>query len=192
MDDLQLVIGGWKEAKKCDVEAEIKRNFETLEAAPILKDIHVPFVRTNFARVEVQFGTSKLAERRHVQFLTLKALKKHFEAHPCSMISQQSDCRLWGSRNRSREERAQIRALVGVKEYCAQHINDMFIDLDWRGKLWIRSEQVLFHDTSRRPTEDSPMLNGSRGDESGWWADLAVPSRVLPRDKESIVDELIA
>ena len=108
------------------------------------------------------------------------------------MISQQSDCRLWGSRNRSWEERAQIRALVGVKEYCAQHINDMFIDLDWRGKLWIRSEQVLFHDTSRRPTEDSPMLNGSRGDESGWWADLAVPSRVLPRDKESIVDELIA
>ena len=68
----------------------------------------------------------------------------------------------------------------------------MFIDLDWRGKLWIRGEQVLFHASLKRPKDDSLMLNDSRGDESGWWVDLATLSRVLPRDKETIVSELIA
>ena len=192
VDDLQLVIGGWQEAKKGEVEAEIRRIFETLEAGPLLKDIHVPFIRTNFARVELQFGSSKLAERRQVQSLTLKALKKHFETHPYSSIQQQSSSRLWASRNRSREERAKIRALVGVKEYCARYVSEMFIDLDWRGKLWIRGEQVLFHASLKPPKDDSLMLNDSRGDESGWWVDLATLSRVLPRDKETIVSELIA
>ena len=191
VDDLQLVIGGWQ-AKKSEVEAEIRSIFDTLEAGPLLKDIHVPFIRTNFARIELQFGSSKLAERRQVQSLTLKALKKHFEAHPYSSIQQQSSNRLWASRNRSREERAKIRALVGVKEYCARYISEMFIDLDWRGKLWIRGEQVLFHASLKRPKDDSLMLNDSRGDESGWWVDLATLSRVLPRDKETIVSELIA
>ena len=158
----------------------------------MLKDIHVPFVRTNFARVELQFGASKLAERRQVQSLTIKALKKHFVSHPHSSIPQQTESRLWVSRNRSKEGKAKIRALVGVKEFCSQHINSMFIDLDWRGKLWIRSEQILFHASLRRPTDDSLMLNDSRGDESGWWVDLAVLSRVLPRDRETIVSELIA
>ena len=192
VDDLQLVIGGWQEAKKGEVEAEIRRIFETLEAGPLLKDIHVPFIRTNFARVELQFGSSKLAERRQVQSLTLKALKKHFETHPYSSIQQQSSSKLWASRNRSREERAKIRALVGVKEYCARYVSEMFIDLDWRGKLWIRGEQVLFHANLKPPKDDSLLLNDSRGDESGWWADLATLSRVLSRDKETIVSELIA
>ena len=66
IDDLQLVIGGWKEAKKSDIEAEIRRLFGVFEAAPLLKDIQGPFVRSNFARIELQFGPSKQAERRHV------------------------------------------------------------------------------------------------------------------------------
>ena len=174
-------------------KAEIRRLFTTLEATPLLKDIHVPFVRTNFARVELQFGASKLAERRQVQSLTIKALKKHFCFHTPTARSHSKprvDC---GCRATVvRKGKAKIRALVGVKEFCSQHINSMFIDLDWRGKLWIRSEQILFHASLRRPTDDSLMLNDSRGDESGWWVDLAVLSRVLPRDRETIVSELIA
>ena len=82
IDDLQIVRGGWKEARKSDVESEIRCLFQTLEASPLLKEIHVPSIRTNFARVELQFGASKLAERRNVQSLTIQALKKHFDAPP--------------------------------------------------------------------------------------------------------------
>ena len=163
VDDLQLVIGGWKEARKADIEEEVRRLFSRLEATPLLKDLHTPFIRSNFARIELQFGTSKLAERRQVQALTLKALKQRFANEPTSQIPQQTGNRLWASRNRSKDERAKIRALVGVKEYCAQHINPMFIDLDWRGKLWIRGEQVLFHANQHRPRDSSLMLNDSKG-----------------------------
>ena len=192
VDDLQLVIGGWKEARKADIEEEVRRLFSRLEATPLLKDLHIPFIRSNFARIELQFGTSKLAERRQVQALTLKALKQHFANEPTSQIPQQTGNRLWASRNRSKDERAKIRALVGVKEYCAQHINPMFIDLDWRGKLWIRGEQVLFQANQHRPSDSSLMLNDSKGDESGWWVDLHVLSQVLPRDKNTIEMELLA
>ena len=157
-----------------------------------LKTYIFPFARSNFARIELQFGSSKLAERRQVQALTLKALKQHFTNEPTSQIPQQAGNRLWASRNRSKDERAKIRALVGVKEYCAQHINPMFRDLDWRGKLWIRSEQVLFHASQHHPHDSSLMLNDSKGDESGCWVDLQVLSRVLPRDKETIETEMLA
>ena len=83
VDDLQLVIGGWKEARKADIEEEVRRLFSRLEATPLLKDLHIPFIRSNFARIELQFGTSKLAERRQVQALTLKALKQH-ESDPAA------------------------------------------------------------------------------------------------------------
>eukprot|EP00439_Symbiodinium_sp_Y106_P041350 s2924_g5.t1 len=119
IDDFQLVMGGWSEAKKADIEEEI---------------------------------------------------------------------RLWAARNRSKEERAKIRALVGIKEYCLKYVNQMFIDLDWRGKLWIRSEQVLFFAHTRKPNTDSLMLND--GDESGWWVDLRVLSKVLGKPQDEITREL--
>ena len=68
----------------------------------------------------------------------------------------------------------------------------MFIDLDWRGKLWIRGEQVLFQANQHRPRDSSLMLNDSKGDESGWWVDLHVLCQVLPRDKNTIEMELLA
>ena len=69
-----------------------------------------------------------------------------------------------------------------------KYVNQMFIDLDWRGKLWIRSEQVLFFAHTRKPNTDSLMLND--GDESGWWVDLRVLSKVLGKPQDEITREL--
>ena len=191
VDDLQLVVGGWREAKKTEVEAEVRRLFDAIDAGALLQDIHVPFVRTNFARVELLFTSTKLQERRRIQTLVLTHLKKHLEKEPFSTIAKQTSCRLWVTRNRSKEERAKIRALVAMKEYCSKHVNPMFIDLDWRGKLWVRSEQILFFAHTKRPHHASLMLNDSRGDESGWWVDLQVLSRVLARSQKDIESDLL-
>ena len=191
VDDLQLVVGGWREAKKTEVEAEVRRLFDAIDAGALLQDTHVPFVRTNFARVELLFTSTKLQERRRIQTLVLTNLKKHLEKEPFSTIAQQTSCRLWVTRNRSKEERAKIRALVAMKEYCSKHVNPMFIDLDWRGKLWVRSEQILFFAHTKRPHHASLMLNDSRGDESGWWVDLQVLSRVLARSQKDIESDLL-
>ena len=71
-----------------------------------------------------------------MQSLTLEGIKKYLATEPFSELPQQVQSRLWVARNRSKEDRAKIRALVGIKEYCSKYISQEFIDLDWRGKLW--------------------------------------------------------
>ena len=81
IDDFQLVMGGWSEAKKADIEEEIRSIFNHMQATPLLRDIHVPFVRSNFARIELLFAdTQGLAERRRVQTLALEGIKKYQRA----------------------------------------------------------------------------------------------------------------
>ena len=186
VDDLQLVVAGWREALKSEVELEVRKLFAAIDASALLHDIHVPFVRTNFARVELLFTSTKLQERRRIQTLVLTNLKKYLEQERYSKISQQASSRLWITRNRSKEDRAKIRELVAMKEYCSKHINPSFIDLDWRGKLWVCSEQVLLFAANKKPYQASLMLNGARGDESGWWVDLHVLSRVLAKPQKDV------
>ena len=191
IDDFQLVIGGWNEAKKSDIESEVRQIFSKIQASPLLHDVHIPFIRSNFARIELLYAdTQGLGERRKVQSLTLEGIKKYLATEPFSKLPQQAQSRLWVARNRSKEDRAKIRALVGIKEYCSKYISQDFIDLDWRGKLWIRGEQVLYFAANRKPYDHSLMLNDAKGDESGWWVDLRVLARVLARNQDDITREL--
>ena len=66
-DDLQLVIGGWDEARRTDIEHEVKHLFEQIDATALLHNIHIPFVRSRFARIELLYVGSTLSERRRVQ-----------------------------------------------------------------------------------------------------------------------------
>ena len=74
-------MGGWSEAKKAVIEEEIRSIFNHMQATPLLRDIHVPFVRSNFARIELLFAdTQGLAERRRVQTVALEGIKKYQRA----------------------------------------------------------------------------------------------------------------
>ena len=64
VDDFQIVIGGWNEAKRSEIENEIRRLFETIQASPLLHNIHVPFVRSKF---EWSFSTPTATLRRDVK-----------------------------------------------------------------------------------------------------------------------------
>ena len=190
VDDFQIVIGGWNDAKRGDIEAEIRHLFELNQASPLLHNIHVPFVRSKFARVELLYTEGNLAERRKVQNLVIEALKKTFRDFR-SGIAGQHDKALWVTRNRSKEDREKIRALVSIKDWALKHTSAILIDLDWRGKLWIRGEQVLNWHQFRKPGEGAMMLTNAAGDETGWWVDVHQLSRILAISVDQVRDELL-
>ena len=190
VDDFQIVIGGWNDAKRGDIEAEIRHLFELNQASPLLHNIHVPFVRSKFARVELLYTGGNLAERRKVQNLVIEALKKTFRDFR-SGISGQHDKALWVTRNRSKEDREKIRALVSIKDWALKHTSAILVDLDWRGKLWIRGEQVLHWHQFRKPGEGAMMLTNVAGDETGWWVDVHQLSRILAIPVDQVRDELL-
>ena len=59
VDDFQLVIGGWSEAKNSDIEAEVRQIFSKIQASPLLHDVHIPFIRSNFARIELLYADTQ-------------------------------------------------------------------------------------------------------------------------------------
>ena len=121
--------------------------------------------------------------------MTLQALKRHLEGYT-SIIQGQERRRLWATRNRSREEREKIRALVSIKDWAGKHLSQQFIDMDWSGRLWIRSGQVLYWHLFRKPDEDSMMLTNATGDETGWFVDVKQLGRLLSLHPDQVRDEL--
>ena len=189
VDDLQLVVGGWDDARRGEIEQEVRELFVAIEASPLLTNIHVPFVRSRFARIELHYTSQSLAERRRVQTLTLEALKKAL-ANYTSTIQGQQGKRLWVTRNRSKEDREKIRALVSMKDYAKRYLEENQIDLDWRGRLWLKGQQVLFWHVWKRPEEGAIMLTNANGDETGWWIDSIQFARVLGLPEERVRQEL--
>ena len=52
IDDLQIVVGGWDKARRGEVEQEVRHLFGEIDAKALLHNIHIPLVRTRFARIE--------------------------------------------------------------------------------------------------------------------------------------------
>ena len=189
VDDLQLVIGGWDDARRGEIEQEIRDLFTKIEASPLLLNMHIPFVRSRFARVELLFTTDSLAERRRIQTLTLEALKKALTNYT-SVIQGQQGKRLWVTRNRSKEDREKIRALVSMKDYAKRYLDESQIDLDWRGRLWLKGEQALYWHIWKKPGEGSIMLTNAAGDETGWWIDSEQFAKLLNIPSDRVRQEL--
>ncbi|CAE7836810.1 nmt [Symbiodinium sp. CCMP2592] len=49
-EDLQLVLGGWTEGRKGDVEGEVREIFRTCGLEGRISEIIIPYIRTNFAK----------------------------------------------------------------------------------------------------------------------------------------------
>ena len=62
--------------------------------------------------------------------------------------------------------------------------------MDWSGRLWIRSEQVLYWHQTRKPNEESMMLTNASGDETGWFVDVKQLGRLLSLHPDPVRDEL--
>ena len=115
-EDLQIVFGGWADARKGDAEGEIREIFRRCGIEERLESVIIPYIRTTFARINLKFpeGCTSIQARRVFQSQMLEKLKA---ATFLSGVSGSKDRPLWMTRNRSVEERQQIRALVQLKEF---------------------------------------------------------------------------
>ena len=79
---------------------------------------------------------------------------------------------------------------MSMKDYAKRYLDESQIDLDWRGRLWLKGQQVLFWHVWKRPEEGAVMLTNANGDETGWWIDSVQFARVLGLPEERVRQEL--
>ena len=104
-DDLQIVVGGWTDARRSEAFEEVKHMLVNVGYPDCWNDLWSPATRTNFVRVSLAFQDpgAHISILRNFQNKVLTALKgKSFK----SGIEGQSGCRLWATKNKSPEERA--------------------------------------------------------------------------------------
>ena len=175
-DSWQLVVGGWVDARRVDMEDEVRRWFADVGCAPLLRDIHGPQVRGNTCRVSLVYTEDTDRANRQIQVKLLQCL----QARGCaSRIDGQAGKVLWVKRNRSPEERATVRALVSLKALVAQHAAPSTFEFDWRGKFWLHGQQVLFHVGATAAKDGALLLLDARGRETGWWVDGPLVAKLL-------------
>ena len=185
VDELQLVIGGWVEAKREHVETDVRAMFEQLNASPLLKAVFVPYVRSSFCRVELFYTDANIWAQRKLQTMVLQHLKAMTFV---SKAPGQERSVFWFSRNRTPRERAKIRAILQVQSLCQKYLGEHAVDRDWRGKVWAHGTQVLFHvDKDRRP-EQCLMLVDARGNETGWFLDVSMLEARLGAPQAEILE----
>ena len=173
-EDLELVIGGWSEGRRPDVEHEVNQIFRKLQIEDRLHEVIIPYVRVNVCRVALKFpeGTQNIRAQRAFQTQTLEKLKstKFLSGVPGSKNRE-----LWMTKNRTPEERNKIRGLVQTKEF---YVHVKYGDarpretpeIDWRGRVYVGRVQALA-EASNLPADADPAdiyLCDSRGDHTGW------------------------
>ena len=171
--DLQLVMGGWHEARKSDAEGEIREAFASAGFGGAVQDIWAPHVRTTFMKITLKFPdrNASLTAKRTYQTEILKAIKA-LQLKSRSLGSE--DRNLWITKQRAPEERNKIKVVVATRDFVERyaaatggHFRNH--ELDWRGKVYLRNLNVLFHVEGAEPAaEDFHHLN-TKGSPTGWF-----------------------
>ena len=134
-DTWQLVVGGWTDARRVDMEDEVRAWFSSVQCAPLLKDIHGPQIRGSTCRVSLVYTEDSDRANRQVQSKLLQCLQA---VAWTSRIEGQASRALWDKRNRSPEERATV--LVTLKNLVSQHAVPGSFEPDGRGRFWVQGQ----------------------------------------------------
>ena len=176
LEDFDVVVGGWQDARKTDAETEVKNLFEAVGLASAWKDLFTPYSRTSFMRVRLNFPDEEapVYELRRFQTEVINKLKEHKWT---SGVEGSKDKALWVTRHRSPEERQKVRALVVCKEFL-QHVPNLPThpkqrmsppEIDWRGKVFAGNLQFLGHMDTENPDAYDQMIEDSRGNHTPWF-----------------------
>ena len=115
--DLQIVVGGWKEAPRWAAEKETRSLFHECGIHDDIKDLWAPGARTNFVRVSLKFPPhcTFLPAKRQFQVRARERLKQDKWT---SSIQGSEGGFLWISRHRSVAERHKIRVILQCKDFA--------------------------------------------------------------------------
>ena len=187
VDDLQIVIGGFVNAKRADLQAELRSFFEQHGGPEVLKEVFVPYLRSNITRLELNFpGEADLRQRRLIQTQVLEVLKTNYTR---STIPGQESNNLWIQRNRSPEDRQMIRSILRTKDIL-QSLSpaSSCVEFEWRGRVYLDGHNVLFHTSQKSVSPNHFPLSDAKGSHNGWWIDTGLVSRLLGRGVQEVED----
>ena len=192
-EDLDIVIGGWNDARKADAFDEVRNIFKNIQAEHAIDDIWAPHGRTTFAKVKLAFAENQttLQARRQFQMQIVSKIKnKNFR----SGIHGSEGLKVWATKSKTPEERAKIRAVVLTKEFYKNvategppKFDEDQIEISWVGKVYIDHFQLL--GSVERDGEPQPydaIIEDSKGNHMNWYIRAEEFHRVTGRPKESL------
>ena len=194
--DLDIVVGGWSDARKSDAIDEVHNIFRNIQFENSIEEVWAPYSRTGFTKVKLKFPDpeASVVVRRQFQTLIINKIKeKHFR----SGVLGSEGAKIWATKSKTPEERAKIRAVVLTKEFyktlspgpgLAKFAEDQ-IEISWAGKVYIDRFQLL--GSVERDGEPAPFdvcIEDSRGNHMNWYIKADVFSKVTSLEKEALQD----
>ena len=155
--EFQIVIGGWKDARKTEAEEEAEKVLVAAGFPGVIKECWAPYIRTTFLKVTLHYPAHAvtLFAKRTWQMKLIQAVKSlsYTSGAPGSEGAE-----IWISKQRSVEERHKIRALVVTKEFIEKLKRKTGTDceapeIDWRGRLYVGVNQLMGNAERENPNQ---------------------------------------
>ena len=169
--EFQIVMGGWRDARKTEAEEEAGRVLAT--APGVVKECWAPYIRTTFLKVTLHYPdhATTLPARRTWQMKLIQAVKGL--AYKSNAPGSEG-AEIWISKRRSVEERQKIRALVVTKEFIEKlkqrpGMNCEAPEIDWRGHLYVGVHQLIGNAEREEPKPEDQFVADSRGNHTQWF-----------------------
>ncbi|CAE7472602.1 unnamed protein product, partial [Symbiodinium necroappetens] len=180
--DLDIIVGGWVDAKRADAQQEVTNMFSAIQMTSAVKELWAPYSRTNFIKVQLAFPDEQahISVRRLFQWRVIEKLKV---MKFTSGVQGSTGNKIWATKSKSPEERARVRALVVTKEFLkalpgkdgAPPIPENDIEIVWNGRLFVHQHQFLgCMDRDGEPSSEDLILSDSRGNHMPWFVKASV------------------
>ena len=180
--DLDIIVGGWVDAKRADAQQEVTNMFSAIQMTSAVKELWAPYSRTNFIKVQLAFPDEQahISVRRLFQLRVIEKLKV---MKFTSGVQGSTGNKIWATKSKSPEERARVRALVATKEFLkalpgkdgAPSIPENDIEIVWNGRLFVHQHQFLgCMDRDGEPSSEDLILSDSRGNHMPWFVKASV------------------
>ena len=189
-DDLQIVVGGWTDARKSEAFEEVKHMLHNVGHPECCAELWAPASRTNFVRLTLAFPdpNAHISILRTFQNKIIAALKtKAFK----SGIQGQNGCKLWATKNKNPEERARVRACVLTKVFFEnlpdfQGCKVAAPEIVWQGRVFLNHVQVLHHIDKKDPVAGDCFLLDNRGNHMEWFISASAFAAATNRPPDTL------
>ena len=170
--ELQIVIGGWRDARKADAEREASTMLAKAGHEGMLMESWAPYIRTTFLKITLRFPEDMaLTTRRQLQNkIVLAAREIKFRRQ----LEGSEGTELWCTKQRPVEERHKIRALVMCKELI-EKLGDKATkrheipEIDWRGRLYVGNVQLIGSADRTEPAPEDQFVADNKGNHTSWY-----------------------
>ena len=193
-EDLDIVIGGWNDARKNDAIDEAKNIFQIIGCESSIGDIFVPYSRTNFAKIKLLFPQPEahISVRRQFQFGILDKLRNRAFT---SGVPGSTGNKIWATKSKTPEERAKIRAIVLTKTFYKTLspgtgkpcFSDEDIEIAWNGKVYIENFQLLGSVLrDGEPAAEDVCIEDAKGNHMNWYLKADIFQQVTNKPAEQL------